>query len=615
MQNPPTAGLKWTAADDSSPLGILLSKHSPEIAAKNANTTTALDCRRPFILTRYIDADLCPSQAQQCKQTGAGGADAEMALNDDGTRAAYTAVEQRESVVHTADGVFRRVEENATAVDPEGRRVNISVRAAIAQEEAAEDAEDEDAAIDPTSLSSIYDDFLAFKKFSLDVFSTQLKDMQRHKVNVQDNLLEMQQVQLTCAQQMHKIENVLLYLFKANGEQEKQLAVARQTQNAKLEGMQREMETMHNYYERKVADVVKNSAELEKAFDASRKRQTQMDKVFDDDYEANFNEVKSFINKHGNELDALQTALGRLEGKIQGPVLPAPSQSQDMLSEMAASLLHLKLNANGKRAKTKQRSQAQDPGQAKRAKTMQQDSIKSLALVVAGVVHDAQLASLWKASSHNAMYDKVRYDAKAYIMSDEFAYDDAAGIFVSHPLENIQIYGKKYTFKTSYNGVIFESAKMTLAETFQARRAFCQQAERAHWKVVKKWRLNFKDNQSAGKRPNNAAADANNMSKDAQNNAAADANDTSKDAQNNAAADANATSKDAQKNFLLSTAQAQPSGQAQPSSVGASAHTEHLEETFLAAADTQASTQSDSSDDDAAIEASSTPFEKATTGA
>ena len=50
MQNPPTVGLKWKAADGSSPLAIVLSKHSPEVAAKNANTTTALDCARPDVL-------------------------------------------------------------------------------------------------------------------------------------------------------------------------------------------------------------------------------------------------------------------------------------------------------------------------------------------------------------------------------------------------------------------------------------------------------------------------------------------------------------------------------------------------------------------------------------
>jgi len=624
VQDRISIALKWTAKDGSSPLGILLSKYCPEIAAKNANTTTALDCARPSILKRYIDAHMCPSQAQQCKQTGAGGADAEMALNDDGTRAAYTTVEQRESVVHTANGVFRHVEENATAVDPEGRRVNISLRTAIAPEQEAGKADD--AAIDPTSLSGVWDDFLAFKEFSFDCFSTQLKEMQRQKENVQGNMLQMQEVQLACARQMHKIENVLLYMYKAKGEQEKELKLARQTQNSRLAGMQREMETMHNYYKKKIDDVVKNSAELKKVFDTSREQQIQTDKRFDTEYENNFNEVKNFINKHGKELDVLHTALGQLEDKVQGPVLPAVSLPKDMLSEMAQSLLLLKMNANGKRAKTKQRSQAEAQGQAKGAETMHQaeaqgqakgaetmhqDSIKALADVVAGVVHDAQLAAIWKDSSHNATYDKARYEAKAYIMSGEFARDDAAGIFVSHPLENIQIYGKKYTFKTSYNAIIFESAKMTLAETFQVRRFFCQQAERAHYPVVIKWKSFFNANQSAGKLPKNAAADANDTSKDAQNNAAADANDTSKDAQNN---------------ILLSTTKAKPSGQAQPSSVGASAHTEHLEKAFLLAAATQVSTASDSGDDDDAeddmdddmdedTEASSTPFENAGTGA
>ena len=72
MQNPPTVGLKWTADDGSSPLNILLSKHSPEIAAKNANRTTALACGRAHILQEWVQANTNPSASQQSKQVGSG---------------------------------------------------------------------------------------------------------------------------------------------------------------------------------------------------------------------------------------------------------------------------------------------------------------------------------------------------------------------------------------------------------------------------------------------------------------------------------------------------------------------------------------------------------------
>ena len=72
MQNPPTVGLKWTAADGSSPLAILLSKYSPEVAAKNANRTTALDCGSAEIFKEWVQANTNPSVSQQSKQVGSG---------------------------------------------------------------------------------------------------------------------------------------------------------------------------------------------------------------------------------------------------------------------------------------------------------------------------------------------------------------------------------------------------------------------------------------------------------------------------------------------------------------------------------------------------------------
>ena len=72
VQNPPTVGLKWTAADGSSPLAIVLSNHSPEIAANNANKTTALDCGRAEIFQEWVQATTNPSVSQQSKQVGSG---------------------------------------------------------------------------------------------------------------------------------------------------------------------------------------------------------------------------------------------------------------------------------------------------------------------------------------------------------------------------------------------------------------------------------------------------------------------------------------------------------------------------------------------------------------
>ena len=72
MHNPPTVGLKWTAADGSSPLAIVLSNHSPEIAANNANKTTALDCGRAEIFQEWVQATTNPSVSQQSKQVGSG---------------------------------------------------------------------------------------------------------------------------------------------------------------------------------------------------------------------------------------------------------------------------------------------------------------------------------------------------------------------------------------------------------------------------------------------------------------------------------------------------------------------------------------------------------------
>ena len=61
MQNPPTVGLKWKAADGSSPMAIVLSKYSPEVAAKNANRTTALDCGSAEIFKEWVQANTNPS--------------------------------------------------------------------------------------------------------------------------------------------------------------------------------------------------------------------------------------------------------------------------------------------------------------------------------------------------------------------------------------------------------------------------------------------------------------------------------------------------------------------------------------------------------------------------
>ena len=55
MQNPPTVGLKWSA------LAIVLSKHSPEIAAEYANTSVALDCADPE-LSQSDERSMCSSQ-------------------------------------------------------------------------------------------------------------------------------------------------------------------------------------------------------------------------------------------------------------------------------------------------------------------------------------------------------------------------------------------------------------------------------------------------------------------------------------------------------------------------------------------------------------------------
>ncbi len=72
VQNPPTVGLKWTSVNGSSPLGIVLSNHSPEIAANNANKRTALDCGKAEILKEWVRANTNPSEAQQSKQVGSG---------------------------------------------------------------------------------------------------------------------------------------------------------------------------------------------------------------------------------------------------------------------------------------------------------------------------------------------------------------------------------------------------------------------------------------------------------------------------------------------------------------------------------------------------------------
>jgi hypothetical protein len=499
VQNPPTVGLKWKAADDSSPMAVVVSKYSPEVAAKNANRTTALDRGEQSALMDLNDAIHCPTLAQKFKQVGGNpNASSSMAMSEQGSSStsfkttAPVLSERQEMMWHEErpDGTFvQHTREQTTSVDGRGRM-------AVMQQANVSSVHT------PTPLEMMMTQMAEFQMTqfkNLEAFQMrEFKTVERNFMLVENNF---NRLDVTLQNQGVKMSDVQ--------QQCRDLGVGmhnRKRDISHLEANVRKLEAQHilerNQMQRQLDEAkgqnVALKGNLKKQRDQSDLRfnkQVQADKDFDTAHAKNHELFKTCINGHSSELekvwkelDALKKArkialssengssssdcrsLGEGSRRPSKPYKGKGKEVQDNtemftndasvdavvegLMQLHNSCMHqehLEVNGNPTRScRQKKRAVVMDAGTSRHVSKKPK-------------VPDASEAS-----------GNV---AQICILDLERAKDERQGLLFRHASECINVVKSKgsniYMFQTMVGGATFKDQQTCMASAMQIRREFC----------------------------------------------------------------------------------------------------------------------------------------------
>ena len=521
MQNPPIVGLKWTADDGSSPLGILLSKYCPEIAAKNANTTTALDCGRPDVLKRWNDAVHSPTEAQKCKQVG----DNKIGLSP-------TAASKPDS--------------SATAASKPGSSSNFPVLGL--------GGSDYDGSTPPETTHQVLSERREMEWTEERPDGTVVTNVRRQTTSVDDqgrtavvnevNISVVERLAKVVAEMaefnMREFKNVdgnLVQVFKTIGEHGREIeafrkenestAVAIRTQAGIINGVKsniREIETLRNYdkaeTERKLAVSLKMNEDLKAevknlrgSVAANVLAQKTKDDRFDVAYAKNHDFFQNTLNAQGGELDSMWKEIQTLKAATTSS-LPsgdgAPSSSSQSLGESSmpssskgkevanggeifngdASVgdvvdglmqlhggdiqrAHSEVNANPMRRSKMMATLKQIPA-VREPVTSSQVSAQPGVSFPFSEIHDPLTRKTYEMGiKKRAVYEWYGYKPETYFTSGEFAKDEFAGRLFCHPLECIGFAGNFPMFKVRFQGKDFTEKAICIKTVMELRRKFC----------------------------------------------------------------------------------------------------------------------------------------------
>ena len=497
MQNPPTVGLKWKAADDSSPMAVVLSKYSPEIAAKNANRTTALDRGEQSALMDINDAIHCPTQAQKFKQVGGNpNASSSMAMSEQGsssmdmseqgssstsfkTTAPVLSEHQKMTwLEERPDMVVQHAHEQTTSVDGLGRmavmqQANVSV------------------VHTPTPLEMMMTQMAEFQM-------REFKTVERNFMLVENNF---NRLDVTLQNQGVKMSDVQ--------QQCRDLGVGmhnRKRDISRLEPNVRNLEAQHilerNQMQRQLDEALSQNQDLKDDLNRERsetklkfQQQVQADKDFDEAHAKNHELFQTSINGHSTELEKVWKELTALKkarkialssengssssdprslgGESRRPSKPYKGKGKEVqdnkemftndasvdavvegLMQLHNSCMyeeHLEVNGNATRScRQKKRAVVMDAGTSRHVSKKPK-------------VPDASEAS--------------RNVAQIFILDLERAKDESQGLLFGKASECINVVKSKgsniYMFQTMFGGATFKDQQTCMASAMQIRREFC----------------------------------------------------------------------------------------------------------------------------------------------
>ena len=508
MQNPPTVGLKWKAADGSSPVAVVLSKHSPEVAAKNANRTTALDRGEQSALMDINDALHRPTPTQKFKQVGGNpNASSSMAMSEPGSssmgmsdqgssstsfkttapvlseRQKMTWLEERPNMV-----VQHECEET-TSVDGLGRmavmqQANVSV------------------VHTPTPLEMMMTQMAEFQMTqlkNLEAFQMrEFKTVERNFMLVENNFNRLDVAVQNQGVMMSDVQ-----------QQCKDLGVGMHNRKRAISGLEanvRRLEAEHilerNQMQRQLDEALSQNQDLKDDLDRERsetqlkfQQQVQADKDFDTAHAKNHELFQTSINGHSTEFEKVWKELNALKkvrkmalssengssssdprslgGESRRPSKPYKGKGKEVqdntemftndasvdavvegLMQLHNSCMyeeHLEVNGNATRSCR----------QKKRAVVM--DAVTSRHVSKKPKVPDASEAS--------------RNVAQICILDLERAKDESQGLLFGKASECINVVKSKgsniYMFQTMFGGATFKNQQTCMASAMQIRREFC----------------------------------------------------------------------------------------------------------------------------------------------
>ena len=424
VQNPPTVGLKWSA------LAIVLSKHSPEIAAQYANTSVALDCADPEVLKRWNDAVHDPTPVQECKKIGYQGNGKQVAGPTNSERQEMGCTEE------SSDGTLRKVWRKTTSVDSENRT-------AVVQQ-----AEVNFAAVQLEMQREL-------QSFTLKQFELANKNFN--------------EIAKVCGQHHDEIEKLKVAQHTQNEKMrlaEKNVEEFKSTVIKASVHYEREIENMRMEHKKEMSDAKEHCRSLDEAL----RDQDQREKKFDQDHAENCRNYDNAINS------LIQRVADIEDGKSMKPTSRKPTSSkprsskptsikgtsskdgipntQTTVEQVAESMVadtlrghHLKVNGNPSREcrqpETSRKRQlrmedvidpACDDQVGNHSQKALQRSEASLKSVLDKNLFIDQFKMDYQANTKFMVYKAFDYDPVDYFTSGEFAKDEAKGLIFAHPL-------------------------------------------------------------------------------------------------------------------------------------------------------------------------------------
>ncbi len=517
MQNPPTVGLKWSA------LAIVLSKHSPEIAAEYANTSVALDCADPEVLKRWNDAVHSPTEEQQSKQVGYEGKGKEVAGPTDSERQEMRWTEER------SDGTLRKVWRQTTSVDSQNRT-------AVVQQ----------AEVNATGLQVEMLQTFTLKQFTIASknFEEISKVCSEHHVDINNLKL----AQHTHDEKMRLTEeNVREMKLQRSHDKlmqtkrEKDMEEFKSTIKKARLAYEREIKDMRMEHEKEMSDANEHCRSLNVELGMCKlamRDQVKREKKFDQDHENNCktydNAINALINRVADLEDGMSKGTSSKGALSEGASIKAtsskcafnkstsskptsrkptsikptsikPTSSKDgipntqtTVEQVAESMVadtvrehHVKVNGNHfcecRQPETSRKRQSRmedvighacDDQVGNHSQKALQRSEASLKSVLDKNLFSDRLKMDYQTKTEFTVYKDFDYDPVDYFTSGEFAKDEAKGIIFPHPLYCITMCQNKnavfpYVKMGTGRDVIMREKFLNLQQAFEARRNAC----------------------------------------------------------------------------------------------------------------------------------------------